>query len=507
MKKLVSVILTILMVLGLTGCSGSTGSSDQSAILEGVIAEFNGLANIPRQSHHEEAVSAYLGSWAESHGFEYVKDDLNNIIIEVPATEGYEAVPLTILQGHMDMVCVAEDGVTYDPLTDPIKVIRSDETLTADGTSLGADNGIGIAMIQYIISSENIAHGPLRVIFTVNEEDGFTGALGIDAKYFQDATYLINCDSEKFGEITDSCAGSIRYNFSRANNWVSPTGDTTYNISLSGLLGGHSGMNIGLDHANAIKNVGDAISYVSRNGVNIELAAFNGGQASNAIPAATTATVVIASSDQPNFEKLMADTFAGFNKTYSAIETTYQFTYEKTDLPAMVLSEADSDAFLNLVAGIQDGVHTISQSADLIESSSNLGLANITETSATLNTMARSNQDYHLSQYTLTYESLAEMAGYAMVPDTPNPGWAVDPNNTLKDMYAQAYKDYTGEDASIIEIHAGLECGSFAQKNPQLKMISVGPDLINVHTPNETLYLASIAPSVDVLAKLFEDMK
>lgn len=511
MKKLALMVIFVVTIFSIVGCNGSLsqkGGLDEDAVLEGVLAEFNELAKIPRQSNHEQAVSDYLADWAKDKGFNYVQDDLKNIIIEVPATAGYENTPLTILQGHMDMVCVAKDGVTYNPLTDPIKVIRSEDTLTADGTSLGADNGIGVAMTQYIITNEEIAHGPLRAIFTVNEEEGFTGALGIDAKYFQDAVYLINCDSETFGEVTQSCAGSNRYNFTRANTWTSPTGDVAYKISLSGLLGGHSGMEIDLDHANAIKNVGDALSYASRNGVNIELAAFDGGSASNAIPTSATATVVIAAADQQAFENLMAETVNQFGQTYSQIEQNFVFTYEKTDMPAKVLSAADGKSFLNLVAGIQDGVHTISQFADdLIESSTNLGLANIGESSTTLNTMARSSTDLHLTQYTLLYDSLAEMAGYNVELVLPNPGWPIETDNPIRDMYAQEYKAYTGEDAKIIAIHAGLECGCFAQKNPDLRMISVGPDLTDVHTPNETLYLDSIAPSVEVLANLLKDLK
>lgn len=511
MKKLILIVVVVGLIFSLPGCSGKTaqkGNLDEKAVLEAVLAEFNELTKIPRQSYHEEAVSNYLAGWASSHGFDYVQDDLKNIIIEVPPTAGYEEAPLTILQGHMDMVCVAKDGVAYNPLTDPIKTIRSETTLTADGTSLGADNGIGVAIALYLVTTDEIVHGPLRVIFTVNEEEGFTGAMGIDPKYFQDATYLINCDSETYGELTESCAGSNRYNFSRANNWVAPTGDLAYQISLSGLIGGHSGMEIGLNHANAIKNVGDALSYLTRNGVHIELAAFDGGAASNAIPTSATATVVIAAADQPAFDKLMAETVRQFGQTYSKIETNYQFTYEQTALPAQVLSAADQTSFLNLIAGIQDGVHTISQFADnLIESSTNLGLAKISEASTTLNTMARSSTDLHLSQYTLAYNSLAEMAGYQVELVLPNPGWPLEPDNPLRDLYAQEYKNYTGKDVKLIAIHAGLECGCFAQKNPELRMISVGPDLKDVHTPNETLYLESIPPTVAVLANLLKNIK
>lgn len=508
MKKLLAILILAALIFATTGCSGNnsqSGMRDEDAVLEAVLAEFNELAKIPRQSHHEEEISDYLASWAKDQGFDYVQDDLNNIIIEVPATEGYEDAPLTILQGHMDMVCVADEGVNYDPLTDPIKVIRSDETLTAEGTSLGADNGIGVAMTQYLITADDINHGPLRALFTVNEEDGFTGALGIDAKYFQDATYLINCDSEAYGEVTESCAGGNTYNFSRPNSWTPTRGDQAYKISLLGLLGGHSGVEIHLNRANAIKNVADALSYLSRNGVTIELAAFEGGQAMNAIPAAATATVVIAAADSQAFEELMAKTVKQFGQTYSKIEEDFAFTYETTDLPAQVLSEVDGKNFLNLVAGIQDGVHTISQFADdLIESSSNLGLAKIEEGSTTLGVFARSSADLHLSQYSLTYQALADMAGYQVEFGPPDPSWPLDPDNPLRDMYVSEFNAYAGEDPQMIAIHAGLECGCFGEKNDDLKMISVGPYLTDVHTPKETLYLETVAPATVVLANLLE---
>lgn len=509
MKKLLAILVIIGLIFATTACSGNqSGARDEEAVLEAVLAEFSQLAKIPRQSHHEQAISDYLASWAQDKGFDYVQDDLNNIIIEVPATQGYEDAPLTILQGHMDMVCVAADGVAYDPLTDPITLIRNDETLTADGTSLGADNGIGVAMTQYLITAEDISHGPLRALFTVNEEDGFSGALGIDAKYFQDATYLINCDSEAYGEMTESCAGGNRFNFSRSNSWTPPSGDQAYKISLSGLLGGHSGVEIHLNHANAIKNVADALSYLSRKGVNIELAAFDGGQAMNAIPSGATATVVIAAADIQAFEEVMAETVKQFGQTYSKIEDDFAFTYEKADLPAQVLAQADEKSFLNLLAGIQDGVHTISQFADdLIESSSNLGLAKIEEGSTNLTTFARSSVDLHLTQYALAYEALADMAGYKVEFGTPDPGWPLDLDNPLRDMYVSEFKTYAGQDPQMIAIHAGLECGCFGEKNEDLKMISVGPYLTDVHTPKETLYLETVAPATIVLANLLETIQ
>ena len=208
-------------------------------ILADVLDEFSNLAKIPRKSGHEKAVSDYLKKRLEGMGLSVVQDDVNNIIADMPASPGYESAPRTILQCHMDMVCVAEEGVSYDPLTDPIRLHRTDEILEAEGTSLGSDDGSGIAIIIHTLKSVK-RHGPLRMIVTVDEEQGMTGAVHLDKKYLSDADFLINCDSENYDELTVGSAGSVNLDFEKEMKEQKPVCGSAYEIAVSGLKGGHS---------------------------------------------------------------------------------------------------------------------------------------------------------------------------------------------------------------------------------------------------------------------------
>ena len=210
-------------------------------ILESVLDEFKNLAAIPRPSKHEEKVSNFLRDYLKSYGFEVVQDDSKNIIAEIPASCGKENTPRTILQAHMDMVCVAEVGYKFNPLEDAIKLVRTEDFLTAEGTSLGADDGMGIAEILYIVKNhEKFVHGAIRIIFTVDEEQGMSGAMNLDEKYLADAEFFINCDSENYDEIVAGSAGNIHVEFSRRINYTAPKFSNAYKIKFSGLHGGHS---------------------------------------------------------------------------------------------------------------------------------------------------------------------------------------------------------------------------------------------------------------------------
>ena len=249
--------------------------AQNNEILEGVLNEFAKLAAIPRKSGHEQAVSDFLKNYLTELGFAVTQDEKNNIIADKPACPGFENAPLTILQGHMDMVCVAAEGVAFDPLKDAIKLVRDEKFLRADGTSLGADDGIGVAEAIYIMKNAK-DHGPLRMIVTVDEEQGMTGAIHLDAKHLQDAKFLINCDSENYDELTVGSAGSVNLDFSREIKWVKPEMTAAWQIEVKGLLGGHSGERIGDGRGNAIRTLAMTLAALAAEG-EVELAAFNGG--------------------------------------------------------------------------------------------------------------------------------------------------------------------------------------------------------------------------------------
>ena len=259
--------------------------------------QFLERAKVPRPAHHEERVSEYLFQWAKRHGLAVEKDALNEIIIDKPASPGCENVPRVIFQAHMDMVCVCEEGVSYDPLNDPIKVINDGITLTAEGTSLGADDGIGVAMCLYLLQDDTLRHGPIRAIFTTNEEDGMD-SMAIDPRYL-DGDYLINLDWETLGSLCNSCAGGDYFNFSHKAEWEKPVaGCKTLTITFSNLLGGHSGVGINKGHANALVTIATLLSMLQQGGVSFRVASFGGGQAKNAIPAFGSASVAIAANDE-----------------------------------------------------------------------------------------------------------------------------------------------------------------------------------------------------------------
>ena len=254
----------------------------QNEVLEGVLAEFAKLAAIPRKSGHEQAVSDFLKSYLSELGFTVMQDEANNIIADKKATAGFEKAPLTILQGHMDMVCVAEEGYDYDPLKDPIKLVRTEEYLSAEGTSLGADDGIGVAEAIYIMKTAK-DHGPLRLIVTTDEEQSMKGAIRLSAEHLKDASFLINCDSENYDELTVGSAGSVDLDFTRELKRVEPETPFAWKIEVKGLLGGHSGERIGDGRGNAIRTLAMILTALQEKG-EVELASFAGGKARNAIP-------------------------------------------------------------------------------------------------------------------------------------------------------------------------------------------------------------------------------
>ena len=257
-----------------------------------ILENFLSLTRIPRKSHHEEAVSRFLYQWALDKGLRACRDEVGNVIIDKPASAGCENAPCTILQAHMDMVCVAEPGRAYDPLTDPITVINDGETLTADGTSLGGDDGAGVAIAMTILEDTQAVHGPVRAIFTVDEEDGMAGANALDVRHL-DVGYLINMDWEEYGSLCCSSAGSDMYLFRRAVERTDAAGLSAFSLSLRGFEGGHSGAQIHLGRANAIRAAARILLAAADAGCGIRLAAFKGGSAHTAIPSSAEAVVCV----------------------------------------------------------------------------------------------------------------------------------------------------------------------------------------------------------------------
>ena len=470
---------------------------DKDIVLEGVLAEFGKLAEIPRMSGHEKAVSDFLMDYLKGLGFQVVQDDVFNIIVDKPATKGMEQAPLTILQSHMDMVCVADEGRPFDPLKDSIRLIRDDEYLRADGTSLGADDGIGVAEIIYILKNCE-KHGPLRAIFTVDEERGMTGAEHLDKKYLADGKFLINCDSENYDELTIGCAGNVTIEFSRSLSFEKPSCGNAYRIEWRGLCGGHSGERIGDGRANAIRLMAQTLTELQKLG-RIELSAFKGGKAYNAIPDSAEA-VIVTDIGKEAIEDCLARCRETIGSIYGDAETNGVLSGVETGMPEKVRSRNDCRSSLQLMTMIHSGVYAMSNSVPgLVETSANMGVARIEEGKLKLCLLPRSAVDGKLEEFCDMAVSLGELTGFEVTHTPIIPGWKERSNSRLADIMKQIFESRNHIPMKVGAIHAAVECGWHYSKNPDLDIVSIGVTTMDIHSPRERVLLKTIRPQVELI--------
>lgn len=478
----------------------------EDQIREGVLTEFSELAKIPRQSTHEKEVSNYLYERLQDLGLTVQQDDYFNIIADKPATVGYENVPRTVLQGHMDMVCVAAEGLSFDPIHDAIKVVRDDEYLCADGTSLGADDGIGVAEILYLLQCD-FPHGSLRVIFTVDEEQGMTGAVHLDAKYLADVQYVINCDSEQYDVVTVSAAGSVSLVFNKKVNRQAPQGKTAYAIRVTGLRGGHSGESINEGRGNAIYTLTLALLRLQRQGISFELADFHGGMARNAIPATAVATIVTDAS-LAAVQAVLTIEKQSFDILYSDVEPAVEITAEVIEGLGTVMDETDCQDLLNLLGAIHTGVYAMSQTAPgLVADSANLGVVSIKDDNIGIQLFARSAQDEKLEEFKIYAGALASLSKFSLQIAGQGPSWAEKKNSKLLAVMTKVFEGQNSKPMTVAVIHAGLECGWFCQKNPNLDIVSIGVTNLDIHSCRERIELATIVPQVNLIKETLTRLK
>ena len=512
-------------------------------ILEGVLSEFEKLAEIPRPSKHEEKVSAYLYQHLITCGFEVTQDKFKNIIVEVPASEGKEDAPLTILQAHMDMVCVAEEGYDFDPLTSPIKLLRDEKFLTAEGTSLGADDGIGIAEIIYIAKNfskgkfENIPHGPLRLIFTVDEEQGMSGVKNIHNEHIDDAQFMINCDSEIFGEIVVGSAGNMYVNFSRQIDFVDVADlnlddlddelkaavehdigkffddenfnldasklSTAIKIQVSGLRGGHSGIDIDDARANAIKILAKVLSELNLNG-DIHLASINGGKAYNVIP--NFAEAVIATSLNLDDVKNFVEEICAQVKKIFVDEENLTIDVEEVELPEKVFGAEDFEDLIDLLTMIHSGIYlTSSKDLKSVQASTNLSMIRTTD-KVEVKLMPRFNTEEIEKEFETLNKTLARLTNFDVEFGGLSPAWNFKPDGKLAKMAAEIFERQNKIPAQIKIIHAGLECSHFIVKNPELDIISIGTTNEFIHSTKEKLHLDTVTPHVNFIVETLKEI-
>ena len=499
LRSFLSTIMTALLVaMVLTAPAGAVSGdvSDNSAedIIDCVVENMSLISQVPRPSHHEEKISAFLKDWAKQYGFSPIQDEALNVCFDIPATEGMENYPLTVLQGHMDMVVAVADGKDFDPLEDPITLIRDDEagTLTADGTSLGSDDGSGLA-IMMAIAQGKMNHGPLRIIVTVDEEDGMEGAFSRSADWLEGVAYLINIDNECSEEVLVSTAAGDSVRGTGTVDMREASGNLALEIGLSGLKGGHSGMEIDKGRLNGVIGLARFLKELKEKGIASELAAFSGGTASNAIPTKAVCSIVIDAADREAVQTLAESYHERLQQDYEGIEDGILFEVKELEgIPPVVSSEAN-DSAIRFMTEIIDGVQTMSKDIEgLVEISSNLGIFTMDEEGIAFATDVRSCVAELQTDMIDAQLSLSEECGYEAEVVKMADAWPYDPESRLLALTKNIYREQNGEEVNVVATHVGLECGTFKQMNPEVDMISIGPDIDDAHTVNETLHLTSI---------------
>lgn len=454
---------------------------------------FDEITKVPRPSRHEEKIREYLLDYAKKHSIEAKTDEVGNVVMKKPATPGRENAPVVVLQAHMDMVAEKNSDTDHDFLTDPIQTYIDGDWVKAKGTTLGADNGIGMAAALAALTDDTYPHGPLEALFTVNEEIGLEGAENL-GKDMISGKILINLDSEDDGEIFIGCAGGIDTTaiFSYKKSFA-PDKFTYFKVSVSGLLGGHSGGDIHLGRANANKVIARFIWECS-NRWDIEVSSFKGGNLRNAIPREAEAVFGIHDKHKEEIETFLTQYADEIQNEFKGVEPTMKLDIEPVDKPESCI---DSSTSLRLIRALYSAPHgVISMSKDiegLVETSTNLAAVKMEEDNKiVVTTSQRSSLESRKNDIAGQVEAHFQLAGAEVSHSDGYPGWAPNIDSEIMKVSAEAYEELFGVKPQIKAIHAGLECGLFLNKYPHLDMISFGPTMRDVHSPDEKLLIPTV---------------
>ena len=453
---------------------------------------FDDITRVPRPSKKEEKIGAFLVDFAKAHNLEYQCDAIGNVVIRKGASDGYENRPTVVLQAHTDMVCEKNSDKVFDFENEAIQTYIDNGWVKADGTTLGADDGIGIAAALALLIDENVAHPALEALFTVDEETGLTGAFNLGEGMVQ-GKYLINLDSEDEGEVFIGCAGGIdTLAYLPLVQEAAPSDYAYYKVAVSGLLGGHSGDDINKGHANSNKFAARIAERAARL-FGARLSHFDGGNLRNAIPREAYIILGVASGKAAEFE-VDATAFAkALCAEFAIIEKGAKIELSKVDAPATVLAEQTQRNLLLALIGVPSGVLAMSAAMPgLVETSTNLASVKFAEDKIVITTSQRSSLESAKEYAKLHVESVFAAAGCEVVHSDGYPGWAPNPQSALLDCTKEAYKKLFGSEPKVRAIHAGLECGLFLEKYPHLEMVSFGPTLRGVHSPDERLEIATV---------------
>ncbi len=469
-----------------------------------VFSIFDEITKIPRPSKKEEKIRQYLLDFAAKHNIEAQTDEVGNVVLRKPATPGHENAPIVIMQGHMDMVCESNHK-GFDFENNPITTIVDGDWVRADGTTLGADNGIGVAASLAALIDDTLVHGPLEVLVTVDEETGMTGAINL-GKDMIHGKILLNLDSEDDAEVFIGCAGGVDttaiFKYERS---MAPTDYQYFRIEVKNGLGGHSGGDIHLGRANANKLLARFLWNLTTQH-EVSVAEFDGGNLRNAIPRAAHAIVGVHTSKKEDVRIALNNYAAEIANEYAAIEPTLEIDMESVDRPEFSI---DSRTSINLIRAIYCAPHgVVSMSRDLeglVETSTNLAAVKMkSDNEIIITTSQRSSVESRKWDIANQVEAVFTLAGAHVTHGDGYPGWQPDMNSPIMKIASDAYEELYGVKPAIKAIHAGLECGLFKSVYPELDMVSFGPTLRDVHSPSEKMFIPAVERFWQQLRRILE---
>ncbi len=466
---------------------------------------FDELCKVPRPSKKEEKVINFLLNWAEKNNIEAKKDEAGNILMKKPATPGMENKKTVVLQSHMDMVCEKNNDSNHDFDKDPIQAYIDGDWVKAKGTTLGADDGIGVAAQMDILTADDIKHGPIECLFTVDEETGLTGAFALKPGFFE-GKILLNLDSEDDGEIFIGCAGGIDTVAYLDFNKETPNDKTAFRIDVKGLKGGHSGDEIhkGLGNSNKILN---RILHEASDNYGLRLNIFDGGNLRNAIPREAFGIFTIPNENIEDFKRFFEQIKQDIKEEFSIKEPDLNITLSDVATPDFVIDTNTQKRLFNVLHACPHGVISMSDAMEgMVSTSTNLASVKYKDNVIEITTSQRSDSESKKKDIAKMVSSVFELAGAKVEHSDGYPGWTPNPNSEILEIARNSYKKLFDTEPIVRSIHAGLECGLFLEKYPDLDMISFGPTLRNVHSPDEKVLIPTVKKFRQHLVDILENV-
>lgn len=454
---------------------------------------FYKLTQVPRPSNHEEKAREFMMNWAKENNIEAFMDEAGNIIMRKPATPGMENRKGVILQGHLDMVPQKNEDTVHDFENDPIQAYIDGEWVRAKGTTLGADNGMGVAAGMAILTSTDIPHGPIEVLITATEETGMDGANGLKPGLLQ-GDILLNLDSETEGELYVGCAGGIdagiEFNYTEE---AVPAGVKAYRLAVKGLKGGHSGMDINLGRGNSNKLLFRFLKTYAQT-LDIRLASVTGGSLRNAIPRESFAVIVVPTEKAAQLQAAIKEAETIYSAELSAKEPNLQVSVEETALPTYLIDASTQARLTNAILACPNGaVRMIDSMPDTVETSNNLAIVQSENGKISIKMLLRSSVETAKEALAQAIQAVFELAKADEITFTGGyPGWKPNPDSAILKEMQEIYEEMYGKKPSIMAIHAGLECGILGSQYPNWDMISFGPTICSPHSPDERVNIASV---------------